>query len=105
MAILEKFEFVWPEGVTPVEFETWATTLPQAEQDELAQEMATQDAKIQQYIDRGDLVRTADGNRWIDENTRSQSVHTTLMSLTYQYYWERWMNENSIELRKSQTEI
>ena len=100
MAILEKSEFVWPEGVTPVDFETWITTLSQADQDEFARIEAQMESDLQKYIDSGDLVRTPDGNRWTSETIRLQARREGVPD-----YFLRWISENNIKYQLVTTEI
>ena len=94
MAILQQFEYTWPDGTTPITFTNWIATLTQAEKDEFAPALARQDAIRQQWIDNG-LLELVDrvGYRWKDQDTFNIGKPVDPTWLTY---WNRWQEETGV---------
>jgi len=94
MSVTQQFEYTWPEGAIPLQFEPWVATLPQAEQDEFAQAQARQRALRQKLIDEGLLWQVPEGYVWKDKNTFDIGKPT---DPTWQLYWTRWINETGVK--------
>ena len=101
MAIVKRFEYIWPQEATPIELDIWGTTLSQAEQDEFAQALARQEAIKQKCIDDGVLVADTDSQEWKDQNSFMQN---RLIDPVWQSYFERWINETGVQFSVTTTE-
>jgi len=103
MKILQKFEYTWPEGVTPILFQNWAATLPQAEQDEFALASDRQTEIRQQWVDDG-LIEKVPGTGYIWKDQATFDVNKPVVDPTWQKYWNRWIEETGVTFSYSISE-
>jgi hypothetical protein len=92
MTVLQKFQYTWPEGTTPIQFTNWITTLPQEDQDEFAQAMTRQESIRQTYIDNGLLSVVPEGYQWKDQ----AALNGIPNDPTWEIYWARWVKETGV---------
>lgn len=109
MTVTQIFIYTWPEGTTPIVFQDWIGTLPQAEQDEYALANARQLAFRQQVIDGGVLALspfnsegTDIGYTWINQEAADIGKPT---DPTWYVYWNRWINETGVQVTVDVSEI
>ena len=109
MPVTQIWIYTWPEGTTPILFQDWISTLPQAEQDEYALANARQLAFRQQVIDEGVLELspinsegTDIGYTWIDQEAADIGKPT---DPTWYVYWNRWINETGVQVTVDVSEI
>jgi hypothetical protein len=93
MTVLQQFQYTWPEGTTPIQFNDWITTLPQADQDEFAQAVSRQQAIRQQYVDNGLLSVVPEGYEWKDQ---AAQINGKPNDPTWEIYWARWIRETGV---------
>lgn len=96
MPAIQQFEYIWPDGVIPIQFHPWIATLTQAEQDEFAQALSRQHAYRQQAIDAGLLTLGVDGYEWKDKATLDNGKPTDPV---WQIYWQRWINTTGVQFK------
>ena len=95
MTVLKKFNYSWPDGVTPLEFTEWIATLPQNEQDAFAAGKANQESFKQTAIDEGRLTVAEDGSYvWADQEAYAINKEN---DATWYAYWQRWQLETGVQ--------
>lgn len=97
MAIVQKFEYIWPEGTIPVEMNDWLKTLSQSEQDEYWEGRRNGDRLRQIAIDAGRMIIAEDGS-YIWKNQEEFNVNKQ-NDLVWQRYWQRWQDETGVKFR------
>jgi hypothetical protein len=98
MAVIQEFEYTWPDGSTPIQFHPWIETLPQAEQEEFAQALGRQQSIRDQWISNGLLEKTSTAYIWKDEQTFTTNKPTDPV---WSKYWERWIKETGVKFNYS----
>jgi hypothetical protein len=94
MAIIQKFEYKWPTGTTPIEFYDWIATLTQEEQDEFRLADIRQKEFRKLVVDQGNLTVTDTGYVWKDQEALAvNKPHDP----TWDLYWSRWQKETGVQ--------
>ena len=95
--ITQTFNYVWPEGTTPITFPDWIKTLTQEEQDEFSLARDRNFALRQQVVDAGSLeVQTEpDAYVWKDQAAFDAYKRTDPI---WTSYFDRWIRETGVEL-------
>lgn len=97
MAVIQKFEWIWPEGTTPVSLYEWIATLPQEQQDEFYAGEANTEILRQQAIDAGLMTLANDGSYiWRDQEAFNINKQN---DIRWQRYWQQWQDETGVKFR------
>lgn len=97
MAVIQKFEYTWPEGTTPIWIDEWIKTLPQEQQDEYAAGQANGEILKQQAIDAG-LMTVADDGSYVWRDQEAFNINKQ-NDLVWQRYWQQWQDETGVKFR------
>ena len=90
MTVLQKFDWSWPQGATPVSFDDWIENLPNDQKQECLSGVKSQHEIRQQAIDRGDMILTTQGYIWKDAETAQRGKG---IDPVWEKYWLRWQKE------------
>ena len=96
MAIIQKFEYIWPTGTTPIEMNDWLKTLPQLEQDEYWEGRRNGDRLRQIAIDEGRMILRDGAYEWRDADAFAVGKEN---DPTWEKYWRRWQAETGVKFR------
>ena len=102
MAIIQKFEYKWPTGTTPIEFYDWIATLTQEEQDEFRLADIRQKEFRKLVVDQGNLTVNNNGYVWKDNDALNTGKPT---DPTWQMYWNQWIAKTGVQFTIEQIEI
>lgn len=96
MPLIQKFEYIWPEGTTPIELDDWLKTLPQSEQDAYWEGRRNGDRLRQIAIDAGRMIIKDGMYVWKDIDAFNIGKEN---DMTWQTYWQRWQDETGVIFR------
>lgn len=101
MTIRQKFNYEWPEGVTPVSFEDWFKTLTKEEQDEYTAAWENGAQLRQTAIDDGRLTIENGDYVWVDTAAFDTGIENNPV---WEAYWRRWQAETGVVFSLTITE-
>jgi hypothetical protein len=90
MTVVQKFEYDWPEGVTPIDFVSWTQTLSQEEQDEFSEARRRQESYRQEAIDAGRMQMIDGTYVWVDQTAAKLNKKSDPIWVRY---WRRYLKE------------
>ena len=92
MAVVEKFTYSWPEGVTPVTHFEWINQLSPEDRARYDAAAKRQHDARSEAIESGDMVMDWDNQKyvWRDEETAKHNKPTDPEWLEF---WERYLSE------------
>lgn len=91
MSIRHKFEYSWPEGVTPMYLHEWVNTLPQEEQKQFYAAEKRQQNYRSDVITEGKMYIDKDHSYiWSDKETATQNKP---YDETWRLFWVRYLEE------------
>ena len=94
MPVRQRFVYRWPEGITPVTFDTWLQKLNPQEKQEFAEARQRQIGFRKQSIEQGRMIIEQGAYVWRDEQTARENKPT---DETWYRYFRRYLEETQTE--------
>ena len=94
MTILQRVEFIWPDGAAQVGFRVWADSLPSNDRQECFDAILRQENLRYSSVNSGYMTITANGFLWKDQASYDAGH---ILDETWVKYMERYQTETGVQ--------
>ena len=102
MAVIQRFEFEWPEGTKQIDLFAWINTLPRAERDEFYQAKERQEAHRQQAINDQRMEMSKGAYIWTNQEEANKNKPS---DPTWVKYFQRYLRETNTQFKVIYEEV